>query len=157
MTCEEKEWVGLEYRFYKPLCQDARHIRTEVFVKEQGFQREFDHIDQIAECLVLYRDSKAVATGRLYPSERCGEYGIGRIAVLPDYRGQRLGAEVLSLLEERARQNGAGRLLLSAQCRAQGFYERHGFHTVGAVYLDESCPHIKMEKELLDPDRAVAD
>ncbi len=138
----------MKHCFYHALCGDARDIRTRVFVEEQGFCHEFDEIDQFADCLVLYDGETPVATGRLYPSREPGEYILGRIAVIKSHRGQNLGAQVISLLEERARELGARCACLSAQCRAQGFYEKQGYRAESEPYLEEFCPHVTMKKSL---------
>ena len=49
---------------YLPL--EAKNIRETVFVNEQGFNYEFDDIDDIATHLVLYTDDKAAATCRFF-------------------------------------------------------------------------------------------
>ena len=54
----------------------------------------------------------------------------------------------MKLLEEKARELGAERLALSAQCRVREFYEKSGYTASGEVYLDQFCPHIHMEKSL---------
>ena len=40
---------------------------------------------------VLFMEGCAVATGRLLPGERSGDFIIGRVAVLPEFRGRNLG------------------------------------------------------------------
>ena len=47
-------------RFDK-LCDDAKKIRTEVFVNEQGFSVEFDDIDDIAVHVVGYDEGVPAA------------------------------------------------------------------------------------------------
>ncbi|MDO5520622.1 MAG: GNAT family N-acetyltransferase [bacterium] len=138
-----------EYRVYDYLPEEAKHIREEVFMKEQGFEDEFDQIDEIAKHLVVFYKGEAVATARMYQGEKDTEYVIGRVAVLPEYRKLHLGAKMIERLEEEACILGATKLVLSAQCRVQPFYERQGFVAVGEVYLDEFCEHIHMEKSLL--------
>lgn len=128
------------------LCDDAKSIRLQVFVNEQGFEQEFDDIDPIARHLVIYDGDRPVATGRLF--EENGAAVIGRVAVLPDYRQHHLGAAVVQRLEKEAKAAGYTRVGLSAQCRVQGFYEKLGYHAVGDTYLDEFCEHIHMEKAL---------
>ena len=79
---------------------DARAIRQSVFVEEQGFEYEFDDIDETALHLVLYDENdNPCATGRLFFD---GCMKIGRIAVMKEYRGQSLGSEVIAILEEKA-------------------------------------------------------
>ena len=43
---------------------DIKQIRTDVFMKEQGFENEFDEIDEKAKFVLLYIDGKAVGTCR---------------------------------------------------------------------------------------------
>ena len=57
-----------------------------------------------------------------------------------------LGALVVQKLEQVAAQHGAKAFILSAQVRAQGFYEAIGYHAKGETYLDEYCPHVTMTK-----------
>ncbi len=136
-----------EHRFYSALPEEAKLIRTEVFMEEQGFKNEFDGDDSRCVHAVIFLGGKPAATGRLFPPEN-GVCVIGRIAVLKDFRGKNLGAETVVLLEKKARELGAEKIALSAQCRVQGFYEKLGYTASGEVYSDEFCPHIHMEKLL---------
>lgn len=45
---------------------DARLIRQQVFVEEQGFVNEFDDIDHEAYHAVIYTGGYPIATGRLF-------------------------------------------------------------------------------------------
>ena len=143
--------MNIEKQFFTGLNNDLRSIREIVFVEEQGFTDEFDDvdIDNISFHLLLYIEGKPVATGRLYQKNPFDSiYIIGRLAVLSDYRRLNLGSIVLNSLEEKARECGASSIELSAQCRVQGFYEKHGYIAIGSVYLDGDCPHILMIKDL---------
>ena len=102
---------GLEH------CPEAKAIREEVFMKEQGFQVEFDDTDREAWHLVLWQDGKALATARLY-SQGEGVYAIGRVAVRKEGRGKQLGRAVMEAMEQKARQLGAKSIQLSAQVQA---------------------------------------
>lgn len=130
------------------LSDAAKMIREEVFMREQGFRHEFDEIDAKAVCLVLYEESKPMACGRYFPGETDGEYVAGRLAVLREYRGRKLGRRLLEEMEKRILEAGGKRIVLSAQVQAEGFYEKQGYVKSGAVYYDEKCEHIHMEKEL---------
>jgi predicted GNAT family N-acyltransferase len=143
--------MNIEKQFFNQLNNEIRSIREIVFVEEQGFTDEFDDIDidNISFHLLLYIEGKPVATGRLYqrnPFEAI--YIIGRLAVLSDYRNLNLGSIVLTSLEEKAIECGASSIELSAQCRVQGFYEKHGYRAIGNSYLDCDCPHILMVKDI---------
>lgn len=143
--------MNIEKQFFTRLNDDLRSIREIVFVDEQGFQDEFDdvNIDNISFHLLLYIEGKPIATGRLYQKKPFGNvYIIGRLAVLFDYRKLNLGSIVLTSLEEKAKHCGATSIELSAQCRVQGFYEKHGYRAIGNSYLDGDCPHILMIKNI---------
>ena len=135
----------MRVEIYKYLQNDVKYIREEVFMKEQGFENEFDDLDAISTFVVLYEDT-AVATGRLYPKE--DGYVIGRVAVIKDYRNQGLGKIVIQSLESEIIKNDGHYIELSAQQRVQSFYEGLGYQMVGDVYYDEHCPHVKMIKEV---------
>ena len=130
---------------YDHLQEDIQHIREEVFMKEQGFENEFDDLDAISTFVVIY-DDQAMATGRFYPSG--DSYVIGRVAVLKPYRNQGLGKLVIQSLEEEIQRINGKYIELSAQQRVQSFYENLGYTRVGDVYYDEHCPHVKMIKEV---------
>ena len=67
--------------------KDAFEIRKSVFVEEQGYENEFDDIDNTCDYVTVYFDGNAVGTGRLFPDPaEPGTYIFGRIAVLKEYR-----------------------------------------------------------------------
>lgn len=141
----------MDYKFEQLLMPECKKIREEVFIKEQKFENEFDEIDETAYHLVLFQNNLPVATGRMYPStEDSAAYILGRIAVLKEYRKCHLGKEVLTILENKAKNLGAEKTVLSAQMQAKGFYEKNGYKKFGEVYYDEYCPHIHMEKILVN-------
>lgn len=128
---------------------EAARLRERVFLEEQGFSTEFDEIDPSAWHLTLFRQGRALAVGRLYPDpSRPGLFIIGRIAADRACRGQGLGRKAVLALEDQARRLGGREIDLSAQCHAQGFYEKLGYTAYGEIYMDEHCPHIHMKKTL---------
>lgn len=137
-----------EIKAYRYLPASAARIRENVFIEEQGFYDEFDHLDYTATHLVLYYNTISAATCRFYPFEEEGAYVIGRIAVVKEYRGKGLGARLIQEAEKRIREAGGKRVLLAAQTLAAGFYEKQGYETFGDIFLDEHCPHIWMRKAL---------
>jgi predicted GNAT family N-acyltransferase len=143
--------MNIEKQFFTQLNNDLRSIRELVFVEEQGFTDEFDDvdIDNTSFHLLLYIEGKPVATGRLYQKAPFQDvYIIGRLAVLSEYRNLNLGSIVLTSLEDKAKHCGATSIELSAQCRVQGFYEKHGYRSINNSYLDGDCPHILMIKNI---------
>ncbi len=138
-----------EIKLYEnSLPNEAKRIRTAVFVNEQGFRDEFDETDRNSLHAVLFIDGNAAGTARMFTEDGGKSYHIGRMAVLKEYRKSGLGSEIMQFLCQKAKALGAKKCALSAQCRAKAFYRKLGFIESGDVYLDENCPHIYMEKEL---------
>ncbi len=125
---------------------DAYKIRVRVFVEEQGFRDEFDSIDDYAFHIAAYDGDKVIGSGRFFSERNNGEYHIGRIAVLPEYRGKNVGSAIMRKIEEFAAEIKAEIIVLSAQKRAMAFYAKLGYEAYGDEYLDEGCPHIAMKK-----------
>ncbi len=128
------------------LPDDAKYIREEVFMREQGFENEFDEIDGIAVHIVVYDDDAPVAVCRVFAEN--GEYFLGRVAILKEYRGKGLGALLLSEADKKVRELGGKSISAHSQCRAKGFYAASGYAEVGEIDYDEGCPHIMMKKYL---------
>lgn len=126
----------------------AYAVRHRVFVLEQRVPPELerDADDELAEHAVGLLDNVIVAAGRLL---RRGQVGlVGRMAVLPAGRGAGVGAAVLRLLEERARNWGLSTVELHAQLAARAFYERAGYRAYGEEYEEAGIAHVSMRKPL---------
>ena len=128
----------LEYKitYGKEDFTDARLIRQHVFVEEQGFENEFDEIDEYAYHLVIYQNDEAIATGRMYEKDQ-ETMILGRIAIIKECRKIGLGSKIVLRLENEAKQLGYIITQLSAQQRAHGIYEKLGYQTQGEVYYNE--------------------
>ena len=132
---------------YESLPNDAKKIRKAVFINEQGFQNEFDEIDNKAVHIVLYsEDEEPIATCRVFWDPSMNTYVLGRLAVIEKYRGKNIGSTMLKEAERYVQKKEGKTLILHAQCRAVGFYKKSGFIEFGDVDNDESCPHIWMRK-----------
>lgn len=142
----------MEIKSYDTLPSQARYIREEVFVKEQGFREEFDSVDNISTHIVMTDGDKPVAVGRFYSKENTlgeKEYFIGRLAVMKEYRGKGAGGAVIKEAERLIKEQGGSCVLLHSQCRAAEFYEKQGYAQCDDIDYDEDCPHIWMKKQLL--------
>lgn len=137
----------MNYKFFDKLPDEARYIRETVFVKEQGFNEEFDTTDHYAKHIIIYDDDKAVAVGRYFTEDNLS-YHIGRVAILKEYRGKGYGKRIMELIENEIEKDGGTKIELSAQYHAKDFYKKCGYTEVGDIYLDEHCEHILMIKEI---------
>lgn len=127
------------------LPEEARLLRTLIFIEEQGFVREFDDLDDAAMHIVAFDGDKPIGTCRYYPRPD-GSYAIGRIAVAREYRGKGVGSALVLEAERRVALLGAKTTVVSAQLRAAGFYRSLGYTEQGSPYPEEHVPHILMVK-----------
>ena len=127
---------------------EARKIREDVFIKEQGFLEEYDEIDNFATHLVLYVNGEASGTLRLFTKDDPDSLILGRLAVLKDKRGTGLGSYLVRGALKHAKKAGKKRLILHSQLTAVDFYKKLGFSTFGEIEYEEDCPHIWMEKSV---------
>lgn len=121
-------------------------VREQVFVQEQKvpLELEWDGLD--AEALhVLAEDpeGRPIGTGRMLADGH-----IGRVAVLPAWRGRGVGRALVAALLELARRRGLHRVRLAAQTGAIGFYETLGFVAHGPEFIDAGIPHRHMERQV---------
>lgn len=128
----------------------AFRIRQSVFQREQGIPAELDFDGRDAESLLVLvlEGETPVATARMLPEN--GEWLIGRVAVLPEYRGQEYGSFAVRILAEQAFSRGAARVLVNAQEGAAGFYRKLGFTSCGAPFAEAGLTHIPMQWEKKD-------
>ena len=124
---------------------DVYYVRRKVFIEEQGIPEEIeiDGTDADAYHLVLYEDGKPIATGRFLRIDNV--YVIGRVAVLEESRGQKIGDLLMRVIIRRAFDFGASEQYVHAQESARGFYEKLGFTAYGESYYEAGIPHISMK------------
>ena len=120
-------------------------IRRSVFIEEQGVSEalEWDGLDADALHVLALADDTPVGCGRLLASGK-----IGRMAVLPAWRGRGIGAALLDRLLRICRTQGVERVSLSAQVAAIPFYQRAGFNVCSPVFMDAGIPHQAMDLAL---------
>ncbi len=128
------------------------------YVRVQGMGRqhhislreEFDEHDGDGTCyIVLLDDEFPVATCRFYPLDDQTVL-IGRVVVLPEYRGQGLGAKVIAEAEEWIRELHFKKAVIESRDVAVGFYEKLGYRkTSDEMIKSWKFDCYRMEKELI--------
>lgn len=121
-------------------------IRRAVFIDEQGVPEalEWDEYDAVStHWLALAGDGSPIGCARLLPGGH-----LGRMAVLPAWRGRGVGRALLDAVLHAAWMRGERLLRLSAQTHAAGFYARAGFVADGPVYEEAGILHVAMQKTL---------
>lgn len=123
-----------------------RRVRERVFVDEQAVPAdlEWDGLDpDCVQAVAETPECDVIGTGRLHPGGK-----IGRMAVLPQWRGTGVGAGLLGLLMDEARARGMDEVYLHAQTRVLGFYVRFGFVAEGEEFEEAAIPHRAMRATL---------
>lgn len=128
---------------------DLRAVREPVFVQEQQvpLELEWDELDPLCVHMIARDDTgRPIGTGRLTP-----EHKIGRMAVLPGWRGHGVGdALLLALIDEAARLRWP-ELRLHSQASAVGFYVKHGFVPYGGRFMEAGIEHQSMRRQIGGP------
>lgn len=122
-------------------------VRRTVFIEEQGVPEalEWDEHDATSvHFLALAHDGTPIGCARLLPDGH-----IGRMAVLPAWRGRRVGQALLEAALHAGQTHGHATLRLSAQIHAAAFYARAGFVAEGPTYEEAGIPHVAMKKDLI--------
>ena len=105
------------------------------FVRIQGMNRQYhialqdefdEHDGNESKYIVLLDDTYPVATCRFYELN-ADRVLLGRVVVLPEYRGKHLGARVILEAEKWIVELGYTEILIDARLEATGFYEKLGY------------------------------
>ena len=106
------------------------------------------HDGESCHYILALDDIYPVATCRWF-EVRDGVAEIGRVVVLPEYRGQHLGRSVVAEAEKWMREVGVKKIEISSRVNAASFYEKMGyrFNESGKAHQDTfEC--VYMEKVL---------
>ena len=129
----------------------AYYVRIQGMAKQHGItlRREFDEHDTPETKYIVLTDADfPVATCRFYPLDAQSAM-IGRVVVLPEYRGQGLGSRVIAEAEDWLRELGFTKAVVESRDMAVGFYEKLGFAVTDRTIIHGvTFDCIRMEKEI---------
>lgn len=129
----------------------AYYVRIQGMARQHGItlRREFDERDAPdTKYIVLTDGGFPVATCRLYRIDASSAM-IGRVVVLPEYRGRGLGRRVMDEAESWLHELGFTRAVIESRDVAVGFYSRLGYAvTDPEVVHGDTFDCIRMEKDL---------
>lgn len=125
--------------------KNAHTIRKQVFIEEQGVPQELelDEFDPLCWHALAFEGTQCIGTGRLV-AMGANEGQIGRMAVLPYFRGKGTGKAILLKLIELAQSQKISSLMLHSQVLAIPFYEKYGFTPQGPIYQEAGIDHRNM-------------
>ena len=129
----------------------AYYVRIQGMAKQHNItlDKEFDSRDRPdTKYIVLLDDFFPVATCRLIPLEGAVAE-IGRVVVLPEYRGKGLGARVVEEAEKWLSELGFKEVIVESRVVAVGFYEKLGYAVSDpAIIHGNTFDCVKMKKIL---------
>ncbi|MBR6364889.1 MAG: GNAT family N-acetyltransferase [Lachnospiraceae bacterium] len=129
----------------------AYYVRIQGMARQHGItlRREFDeHDTPDTKYIVLTDDGFPVATCRWYEIDAASAM-IGRVVVLPEYRGQGLGERVMNEAEHWLVDLGYKRAVVESRDVAVGFYQHLGYAVTNSeVIHGDTFDCIRMEKTL---------
>ena len=129
----------------------AYYVRIQGMAKQHNItlRREFDeHDGPDTKYIVLLDGDFPVATARFYPIDAASAM-IGRVVVLPEYRGKGLGEKVVGEAEDWLRELGYTTAVVESRDTATGFYGKLGYTvTDSSIIHGNTFDCIRMEKQL---------
>lgn len=129
----------------------AYYVRIQGMSRQHGItlRREFDEHDTPDTRYVVLTDGGfPVATSRTYPLGSGGAM-IGRVVVLPEYRGKGLGTRLMAETEKWLSELGFSRAVIESRDTAVDFYRKLGYEvTDPEIIHGDTFDCIRMEKEI---------
>jgi predicted GNAT family N-acyltransferase len=125
-------------------------IRHAVFVQEQGVPLGIELDEKDADPLAVTHVAATSAISGMIGTARMllepAAVRIGRMAVLPGWRGRGVGQKMLEVLCDEAKRRGYYMVRLYAQTHAAPFYAKQGFIVFGEEFFEAGIRHIEMRR-----------
>lgn len=129
----------------------AYYVRIQGMAEEYHIsqEEEFDELDgQEAKHILIRDDIMPVGTCRFYETAP-GRAAIGRVVVLPEYRGKGIGRMLIEAAEEWIRELGYSEICMDSRITAVDFYRKLGYSLVSdEVYISGPFECVMMRKDL---------
>ncbi|POY75361.1 GNAT family acetyltransferase [Rhodotorula taiwanensis] len=133
-------------------------VRIAVFVEEQGYslEDELDEKDPESDHFLMTTvgpdgNEEDAGTIRWWPKPNQAAGKMGRVAVLPKFRGGGTGRLLIQAMEEHVRQR-KGKAGVAAKgystMHAEGFYAKAGYLRQGEQFMEDGAPHCLLIKDL---------
>jgi GNAT superfamily N-acetyltransferase len=111
---------------------------------ESGHFAAFDDEGRVVGTASVRREAPS------WDADRSNAWRLRGMATEEDRRGQGIGAAVLDAVVSHVAHHGGGLLWCNARIPAVAFYERAGFATRGAAWVDPVIgPHIAMQRAVV--------
>ena len=127
-------------------------LRAEVFVVEQDcVYQDVDGKDQKSLHVFGFKNDKIVAYTRIFkPGDYFDNASIGRVVIAASERKYGFGHDLMKAsIKAVETYFKVYEITISAQKYLKEFYESHHFIQVGAEYLEDGIPHIRMDRDAI--------
>jgi len=127
-------------------------LRAEVFVVEQDcVYQDVDGKDQKSLHVFGFKNDKIVAYTRIFkPGDYFDNASIGRVVIAASERKYGFGHDLMKAsIKAVETYFKVDEITISAQKYLKKFYESHHFIQVGAEYLEDGIPHIRMDRDAI--------
>ncbi|HVZ98348.1 MAG TPA: GNAT family N-acetyltransferase [Chitinophagaceae bacterium] len=128
-------------------------LRIEVFAVEQNVvYQDCDNKDLPSHHLTGWYNENLIAYSRLLPPGLAykNAASIGRVVCSPAVRKLGIGRMLMAKSIEQIYQLfGNCSIIISAQLYLKDFYSKFSFAASGDPYIEDSIPHVRMEKHLI--------
>lgn len=132
-----------EYEKTLALRNKVMRIPLGLNIYEEDFSSEKD-----ALMMGMFDGEQLLGVGVM--SNNGPDYKLEYLCIDSEIQSCGIGASLLECLEAMAKRQGAQKISMDARVSAKKFYARHGYETVGDIFLLDYAPveHIVMEKKL---------
>lgn len=100
--------------------------------EDHAFYDQFNKIDALKNCIVIFKDDKAVACGAIKPLNE-NSMEVKRMFTLPEYRGNGFAVVILEELEKWAKESEYEKTVLETgklQLEAVALYKKCGYEII---------------------------
>ncbi|KFE99460.1 GNAT family acetyltransferase [Chryseobacterium formosense] len=100
--------------------------------EDHAFYDQFNKIDALKNCIVVFKDDKAVACGAIKPLNE-NSMEVKRMFTLPEYRGNGFAVVILEELEKWAKESEYEKTVLETgklQLEAVALYKKCGYEII---------------------------
>lgn len=114
-----------------------------------SLREEFDeHDNDKTRYIVILDDGYPIATCRFYETGD-NEVVLGRVVVLPEYRGKQLGRKTVIEAEKWIKEIGYKRIIIDSRLEAVAFYEKLGYEKLDETVIKSgNFDCVRMYKEV---------
>ena len=133
-SSEYEQMVRLRIKaLLEPIGVPGSYIEPEK-EKDDIFIGAFEQNEIIGCCILTRKDALTIQ--------------LRQMAVLPQYRGRKIGNAIIQFAERTAKENGYTTLMMHARDPVIDFYKKSGYEIIGEQFFEVGIGHHRMEKKL---------